>query len=272
MEHPCLKPTYPLDGPALYRFMSRTVVHNIDAVAQKLSFIDQRHIPYAARTTVKRLGFKLARKDIPGYMKAQFRKPVPFTTGSVFYNAISDYEVEISINRDKETKKNDPKFYLNPTIPGQSNKAYDTRFTKFLHRGNIVPRDVRPVPIKGNPGMKLNAFGNVRPSEYSRIVSGLKKPRNEKTRNFRYVSVPDLRTPRPPRKGSLFDTIGEGIYRIKGSNKNLTLQKLMSYTRQPISAKNQSFNYYKFVEDYTHAFVPREFGRHLAHALRTARF
>ena len=29
---------------------------------------------------------------------------------------------------------------------------------------------------------------------------------------------------------------------------------------------NQRFNYYKFVDDYVQAFVPREFGRHLAHA------
>ena len=204
-------------------------------------------------------------------MKGQFRKPVPFTTGSVFYKATSDYDVEISINRDKVAKRNDPKFYLNPTIPGQPSTAYDTRFTQFLHRGNIVPRDVRPVPIKGNPGMKLNRFGNVRPSEYSRIVTGLKKPRNERSRNFRYFSKPDLRTPRPPRKGSLYDKIGEGIYRIKGYGPKPTLQKLMSYTQRPINV-SQRFDYYNFVEDYSHAFIPREFGRHLAHALRTARF
>lgn len=251
--------------------MTRTVKHNIDAVAKKLSFIQQRHIPFAARTTTKRLGFQLARKDIPTYMKGQFRKPVPFTTGSVFYKATSDYDVEISINRDKVAKRNDPKFYLNPTIPGQPSTAYDTRFTQFLHRGNIVPRDVRPVPIKGNPGMKLNRFGNVRPSEYSRIVTGLKKPRNERSRNFRYFSKPDLRTPRPPRKGSLYDKIGEGIYRIKGYGPKPTLQKLMSYTQRPINV-SQRFDYYNFVEDYSHAFIPREFGRHLAHALRTARF
>ena len=78
--------------------------------------------------------------------------------------------------------------------------------------------------------MKLNRFGNVRPSEYSRIVTGLKKPRNEKSRNFRYFSKPDLRTPRPPRKGSLYDKIGQGVYRIKGYGPRPTLQKLMSYT------------------------------------------
>ena len=221
---------------------------------------------------MSRLGFQLSKKDVPQEMRRSFRKPVPFTTGSVFYNRLNDYQVEISINRDKVAKKNDPKFYLNPTIPGQPSTAYDTRFTQFLHRGNIVPPTVRPVPIKGNPGMKLNAYGNVRPSEYSRIVTGLKKPRNEKTRNFRYVSVPDNRTPRPPRKGSLFTKLGEGIYRIRGSNKNLTLQKLMSYTRQPISLKNQSFNYYGYVERRAHEYIPKEFGRLLGRALATARF
>ena len=252
--------------------MARSVTHNIDSITRKLNFLQKRHVPYAARTTTKRLGYQLSKKDIPTYMKGVFQNPVPFTLGSVFYHPISDYEVEISINRDKVAKKNDPKFYLNPTIPGQSSTVYDTRFTQFLHRGNIVPRTVRPVPIKGNPGMKLNRYGNVRPSEYSRIVTGLKKPRNEKTRNFRYVSVPDNRTPKPPRRGSLFSKIGEGIYRIKGSSENLTLQKLMSYTRRPLALKNQSFNYYNYVQDYSHAYIPREFSRHLAHALRTARF
>ena len=252
--------------------MTRTVTHNIDSVVKQLGIVRSRHIPYAARTTMSRLGFQLSKKDVPQEMRRSFRNPVPFTTGSVFYNRLSDYEVEISINRDKVAKKNDPKFYLRPTVPGQSNKAYDTRFTQFLHRGNIVPPTVRPVPIKGNPGMKLNAYGNVRPSEYSRVVSGLKKPRNEKSRNFRYFSKPDLRTPKAPRKGSLYDKIGEGIYRIKGSNKNLTLQKLMSYTRQPISLKNQSFNYYGFVERRAHEYIPKEFGRLLGRALATARF
>ena len=252
--------------------MARSVTHNIDSITRKLNFLQKRHVPYAARTTTKRLGYQLSKKDIPTYMKGVFQNPVPFTLGSVFYHPISDYEVEISINRDKVAKKNDPKFYLNPTIPGQSSTVYDTRFTQFLHRGNIVPRTVRPVPIKGNPGMKLNRYGNVRPSEYSRIVTGLKKPRNEKTRNFRYVSVPDNRTPKPPRRGSLFSKIGQGIYRIKCSSENLTLQKLMSYTRRPLTLKNQSFNYYNYVQDYSHAYIPREFSRHLAHALRTARF
>ena len=135
--------------------MARSVTHNIDSITAKLDLLQKRHVPYAARTTTKRLGFQLSRKDIPTYMKGQFRKPVPFTTGSVFYNAISDYEVEISINRDKEVKKNDPKFYLNPTIPGQSNLAYDTRFTQFLHRGNIVPQTLRQVPIKGNEAQSV---------------------------------------------------------------------------------------------------------------------
>lgn len=221
---------------------------------------------------MSRLGFQLSKKDVPQLMRGSFRKPVPFTTGSVFYNRLDDYQVEISINRDKEAKKNDPKFYLRPTVPGQSNLAYDTRFTQFLHRGNIVPRTLRPVPIKGNPGMKLNAYGNVRPSEYSRIVSGLKKPRNEKSRNFRYFSKPDLRTPRPPRKGSLYDKIGQGVYRIKGYGPRPTLQKLMSYTDRPISLENQSFNYYGYVEKRAHEYIPKEFGRLLGKALATARF
>ncbi len=84
--------------------MTRTVKHNIDAVAKKLSFVQQRHIPFAARTTTKRLGFQLARKDIPTYMKGQFRKPVPFTTGGLFYKTTSVYDVENIINRDKEVK------------------------------------------------------------------------------------------------------------------------------------------------------------------------
>ncbi len=252
--------------------MTRFVTHNIDSVVKQLGVVRSRHIPYAARTTMSRLGFQLSKKDVPQLMRQRFRKPVPFTTGSVFYNRLSDYQVEISINRDKVAKKNDPKFYLRPTVPGQSNTAYDTRFTKFLHRQNIVPPTLRPVPIKGNPGMKLNAYGNVRPSEYSRVVTGLKKPRNEKSRNFRYFSKPDLRTPRAPRKGSLYDKIGLGVYRIKGSNKNFTLQKLMSYTDRPITQKNQSFNYYGYVEKRAHEYIPKEFGRLLARALATARF
>ena len=251
--------------------MTRTVTHNIDSVVKQLGLIRSRHLPYAARTTVKRLGFRLSKKEVPDLMRKSYRNPVPFTTGSVFYKAISDYEVEISINQDRKTKKNDPKFYLNPTIPGQDSRIYQTRFTKFLHRGHIVPPLYTPVPIKGNPGMAINKFGNVKPTEYSRIVAGLKKPRNQKTRNFRYVSKPDLRNSRPPRTGSMFDNIGDGIYRIKGSKNNLTLQKLMSYTQKPVNVM-QRFDYYSFVEKRAHEYLPKEFGRLLGRAIATHRF
>ena len=90
--------------------MTRTVTHNIDSVVKQLGIVRSRHIPYAARTTMSRLGFQLSKKDVPQEMRRSFRKPVPFTTGSVFYNRLNNYEVEISINRDKEAKKNDPKF------------------------------------------------------------------------------------------------------------------------------------------------------------------
>ena len=259
--------------------MTRTVTHNIDSVVKQLGLIRSRHIPYAARTTVKRLGFKLSRKEVPALMRERFRKPVPFTTGSVFYNAISDYEVEISINRDKEAKKNDPKFYLNPTIPGQNSQAYQTRFTQFLHRGNIVPRSYTPVPQKGNPGMKLNAYGNVKPSEYSRIVSGLRSPKatGKTGRGFRYFSIPDRRNRIgiKARQGSLFD-LPQGIYRIKTSGKGdkrkiTNFSMLMTYTEKPINVP-QRFDYYAFVERRAHEYLPKEFGRLLGRALATARF
>ena len=114
--------------------MARSVTHNIDSITAKLDLLPKkRHVPYAARTTTKRLGFQLSRKDIPTYMKGQFRKPVPFTTGSVFYNAISDYEVEISINRDKEVKKNDPKF-----ISTQQSLGNRTRLTTYASRSSCT--------------------------------------------------------------------------------------------------------------------------------------
>ena len=125
-----ISPAPTLEADCAHPVMTRTVTHNIDSVVKQLGIVRSRHIPYAARTTMSRLGFQLSKKDVPQLMRGCFRKPVPFTTGSVFYNRLDDYQVEISINRDKE--KNDLVLF-----EANGSNLLTTRFT-LLDRGNIV--------------------------------------------------------------------------------------------------------------------------------------
>ena len=222
---------------------------------------------------MSRLGFALARRDVPGYMKAVFNNPNTFTLRSLKYKVVSPYEVQLTFDQNVP-KGNDPARYLYPVTKGlPGNEAYATKFTRFVHSAGIVPRDRYPIPVKEN--LKKNSYGKVSQGEYSKTWSGLNtslpKSRSKsqlnkglkgfnRAANFRYFSIPDNRNlgGRSSRQGNLFD-LGEGIYRIKGRS---NLQLLFTYAkRKPTVPK--IFDYYGFVEKHVAAYVPRELVRHL---------
>lgn len=265
--------------------MAASITHNIDQVVNRLTTFQRVDLPRATRTTMSRLGYTLAKRDVPGYMKAVFDNPNRFTLSSLSYKVVSPYEVQLSF-RQNVPKGNDPARYLYPVTKGLSgNQAYATKFTRFVHSAGIVSRNRYPVPFKDN--LNKNTYGKVSQGEYSRAWSGLvtSRPKSRRRRDLdpslsfggerrrmtgfnrnqadRYFSIPDNRNRSGirTRQGSLFD-LPDGIYRVKGRGAG-GIQLLFTYARkQPTVPK--IFDYYGFVGKHVAAYVPRELARHLA--------
>jgi hypothetical protein len=269
--------------------MAATITHNIDAVIKRLNTFQRVDLPRATRRTMSNLGYTLAKRDVPGYMEAVFDRPNRFTLSSLSYKVVSPYEVQLSF-RQNVPKGNDPARYLQPVLKeggGGKKPAYSTKFTRFVHSSGAASRSEYPVPVKEN--LSKNSYGKVSQGEYSKAWSGLTSSlaRSRKksdldpslsfggqkrrlagfnrNNNFRYFSKNNSgqifmggAIQRPPSKGSLFDTVKPGIYRIKSNN----LQLLFTYARQQPRVP-QIFDYYGFVSKHVAAYVPRELARHL---------
>ena len=245
--------------------MADVITHNIDQIVNRLTAFQRTDLPRAARRTVNRLGYVLARKDLPAYMQGVFDNPVPFTQRSVKYNVVSNYEVQLTFKQNVG-KGNDPARYLYPVAKtgGAGKKpVYQTKFTRYLHAAGIAPRNFHPVPFKAN--LSKNSYGNVSQGEYSKVWSGLQttKGAGKTGRGFRYFSKPDNRNRSliRTRQGSLFD-LPDGIYRVKGRGAS-GVQLLFTYARKQPRVP-QIFDYVGFSRKHVAAFVPRELRRHLA--------
>lgn len=237
--------------------MARAITHNIDDVVRRLNTYQRVDLPKATRRTMHLLGYQIARKDVPKYMKEVFENPNNFTLRSLTYKVVSEYEVQLSFKQNVP-KGNDPARYLYPVTKGLAgNEAYSTKFTRFVHSAGIVPRNRYPVPVKDN--LNKNSYGKVSQGEYTKTWSGLitslPKSRTKsqlsaggrgfnRAANFRYFSIPDNRNlgGRSSRQGNLFD-LGEGIYRVKGRS---NLQLLFTYAKRKPRVP-EIFDYYGFV-------------------------
>tara|TARA_Y100000361_G_scaffold152053_1_gene170664 strand:+ start:1111 stop:1848 length:738 start_codon:yes stop_codon:yes gene_type:complete len=229
--------------------MADVLTHNIDQIVNRLTTLQRVDLPRAARRTVNQLGFDLARRDLPQYMRAVFDRPNLFTQRSVRYDVVSNYEVQLSFKQNVG-KGNDPARYLFPvakTGGGGKKPAYETKFTRYIHKAGIAPRDLYPVPFKQN--LSKNSYGKVSQGEYSKVWSGLQttKGAGKTGRGFRYFSIPDNRNRSrvSTRQGSLFD-LPNGIYRVKGRGAS-GVQLLFTYSKQQPMVP-QIFDYKGFVQ------------------------
>ena len=97
--------------------MADVLTHNIDQIVNRLTTLQRVDLPKATRRTVNQLGFDLARRDVPQYMRAVFDRPNLFTQRSLTYKVVSNYEVQL-IFKQNIGKGNDPARYLYPVTKG----------------------------------------------------------------------------------------------------------------------------------------------------------
>ena len=229
--------------------MADVLTHNIDQIVNRLTTFERVDLPRATRRTVNQLGFDLAKRYLPGYMKTVFESPNNLTMRSVSYKTVSNYEVQLNF-RQNVGKGNDPARYLYPVAKtgGEGKKpAYETKFSRYLHKAGIVPYDRYPIPKKQN--LNKNSYGKVSQGEYSKVWRGLQstKGAGKTGGGYRYFSVPDNRNRANimARQGSLFD-LKPGIYRVRGRGAG-GVQLLFTYAKQKPMVP-QIFDYKGFVE------------------------
>ena len=171
--------------------MTATITHNIDQVVNRLTAFQRTDLPRAARSTMHGIGHDLAKRYLPGYMKAVFKNPNNFTLRSVSYKVVSNYEVQLSF-RQNVPKGNDPARYLYPVLKeggGGKKPAYATKFTRFIHTAGVASRSEYPVPVAEN--LAKNSYGKVSQGEYSKVWSGLTSSlvRSRKSLNLTLASA-----------------------------------------------------------------------------------
>ena len=239
--------------PACLWFMAADITTNVDKIISRLKTYERAEVPRAARSTMSKFGFEVARKKVPEYMEDVFNQPNAFTKRSLLYKVVSPYEVHLTFKQNIG-KGNDPARYLYPVTRGlPGNEAYSTKFTRYVQKAGIVPSNYYPIPVKDN--LRKNSYGKVSQGEYSKAWAGLERlgGAGKTGRGYRYFSVPDNRNRAGirTRQGSLFD-ISEGIYRIKGRN---NLQLMFTYAKsQPTVPK--IFDYYTFVRKQAKSMIP----------------
>lgn len=259
--------------------MARSVETNVTSVINNLTLLQRRHIPSAARASVKRAGFQLAKRRLPEHMRNTFDNPVPLTTNKLFYNysenkSAGDYSVTIGFIK-QVPKGNAPASYLFPTIPGNDRGAYPTKFTRFLHKAGIIPKAYWPIALGGNEGVPLNRYGNVRQSVYQLAREGLSRsgPGGKTGRGYRYFSVPDNRgrARGATRQGNFFD-LPPGVYRVKGKPEQagFSLNMIFAYAKSRPQASTQKLDYEMVARKYIKEELNKNFGREIGY--RLARF
>jgi hypothetical protein len=266
--------------------MTQALKVDVDDAIKKLNLAQRAQIPFAAKLTLQRLAKAVTKKDIPAHMREVFQSPNNLTLKSLNYKVVSNYEVNLDFI-DSIDKGNAPTNYLAPVTRGvQGNRAYETKFSRFVKKAGIVPSNFYPIPFK--PNLRTNSFGKPSQGEYSQAWTGLNtslpSSRSKKqldpsfqltgfkkrTGGFnrakanRYFSIPDNRNART-RQGSFFD-LPKGIYRVKGRGDS-GVQLLFTYAERPPTVP-KIFNYYGVVETKVAKRAPGIFRDALRQALK----
>jgi len=223
--------------------MAAALKVDIEDAIKKLNLVQRKQIPFASKRTLQKLGKLIAKEKVPAHMREVFKSPNNLTLKSLNFKMVGNYEVRLDFISNV-TKGNSPTNYLAPVTRGVSgNQAYETRFSRFLKKSGIIPKDLYPVPFK--PNLSKNSYNKVSQGNYSKTWSGLLRTKGagKSGRGFRYFSIPDDRNRRriSTRQGS-FNDLPKGIYRVKGRGGS-GIQLLFTYAKRPPTVP-KIFNYY----------------------------
>ena len=192
-----------------------------DKFTNTLKGIQLAAIPEAQKKSLYKFGFLNKKKMMP-YMSWIFRNPVNFTLNSPLYKVYDENSMTFFI-RSNAPKGNKPSKYLAPVeyLTGGVNESYETKFSYWLRNYSGLPAlsNKYAIPVMNSPAVQKNQYGNMKPSQYAAVKSGLERfaagAKKAKGNQYRYFSVPA----KSGKKASRIRPMG--IYRVKGNTLGL---------------------------------------------------
>ena len=131
--------------------MAKYVEFDVEKLLGPLNILQKANFNYAAKQSLKIIGFQVAKKYLPEQMGKNFKSAVPYTKRSVRYG-VEGQTLTLSINPEDQ-KGNPPAKYLFGVMSKGGGKAYPTRFAKWLWDKNLAPRDKFPMPAFESPAV-----------------------------------------------------------------------------------------------------------------------
>jgi len=131
--------------------MAKYVEFDVEKLLGPLNILQKANFGYAAKQSLKVLGFKAAKKYLPDEMGRRFDSAVPYTKRSVRYG-VEGQTLTLSINPEDQ-KGNAPAKYLFGVMSETGGKAYPTRFSKWLWDKDLAPRNKFPMPAFESPAV-----------------------------------------------------------------------------------------------------------------------
>lgn len=169
--------------------MQIEIEFNPEKVIGKITELQRIQIPRAGAIALNQAVYSASR-ELKSQAGKIFNQPVPFTVNSFLYKKAEEkgesIEAKIFI-RDEAPKGNPPSKYLAPQLIGPQMSGgthYLTRFQGALLNTvvqNATGRNVQVgqrgkmmIPNLQNKMTRINKYGNMRPAQYSEILSALK--------------------------------------------------------------------------------------------------
>ena len=245
--------------------MAKYVEFDVEKLLGPLNILQKANFSYAAKQSLKVLGFKTAKTYLPDQMEEKFKSAVPYTKRSVQYG-VEGQTLTLSIN-DNEGKGNAPAKYLFGVMSVTGGPAYPTRFAKWLWDKDLAPKSTFPIPAFKSPAVpKRKGFEDRAPRWfYSLTQAALAK---ELTRTGRTTVVGTGRKSVPLKGriagGRVFNIrqkgdshnkeLSAGIYRIKSKQ---NINQLFIY-RDNIPTVPSKLPFHETATDYIKLHLPDE--------------
>ena len=245
--------------------MAKYVEFDVEKLLGPLNILQKANFNYAAKQSLKVLGFRAAKKYLPDEMGRRFDSAVPYTKRSVRYG-VEGQTLTLSINPEDQ-KGNAPAKYLFGVMSETGGKAYPTRFSKWLWDKDLAPRNKFPMPAFESPAVpKRKNFKDRAPSWfYSQTQAALAR---ELTRTGKTTVVGTGRKSVPVRgriagsrafnirqKGdSRNPELSAGIYRVKSKQ---NINQLFIY-RDNIPLVPSKLPFHETATDYIKLNLPDE--------------
>ena len=258
--------------------MAKYIEFDVEKLLGSLDLVQKSNFNYAAKQTLKVIGFKTAKNYFPKEMGTRFKSAVPFTQKSVRYG-VEGQTLTLSINPD-ESKGNAPAKYLYGVMSEIGGRAYPTRFAKWLWDKDLAPRDRFPIPAFNSSAVPKRKGGGYGPPAwfYSQTQAALAK---ELTRTGTTTVVGTGRKSVPIRgrvAGSrVFNVkrqgvshnkeLSAGIYRVK-SKKNI--HQLFRYI-DTIPTVPSKLPFYKTAIEYVEREIPDELMKQIQKSIAKTR-